>query len=160
MQVLADVDLMRRPPSRSSPLDRNRTRGFWVSVSTVGDNSHLGGSPSRQPLEAGGFPCSGQVMGVGTTPTDVRKPSMIFQFESDAGVHGRQRWDADLSSVREAQVQAIRTLGELLSEDGSQFWAAEEVTMTVSDETGLLLFSLDLSAVKAPALHLPHPQGR
>ncbi|WP_425985600.1 DUF6894 family protein [Brevundimonas sp. TWP1-2-1b1] len=84
---------------------------------------------------------------------------MIFRFESDAGVHGRQSWDADLGSVREAQVQAIQTLGELLSEDGSQFWMSEDVTMTVSDETGLMLFCLDLSAVKAPALHNPHPKG-
>ena len=84
---------------------------------------------------------------------------MIFRFESDAGVHARQSWDADLGSVREAQIQAIQTLGELLSEDGSQFWVAEEVTMTVSDDKGLLLFSLDLSAVKAPALHSPHPEG-
>jgi len=84
---------------------------------------------------------------------------MIFRFESDAGVHGRQSWDADLGSVREAQVQAIQTLGELLSEDGSQFWMSEDVTMTISDETGLMLFCLDLSAVKAPALHNPRPKG-
>ena len=77
---------------------------------------------------------------------------MIFQFESDAGIHGCRKWSADLSSVREAQVEAIRTLGELLSEDGSQFWVAEDVSMTVSDVDGLTLFRLDLSAVRAPAL--------
>lgn len=77
---------------------------------------------------------------------------MMFQFESDAGIHGRRKWSTDLGSIRDAQVEAIRTLGELLSEDGSQFWVSEEVSMTVSDAEGLVLFCLDLSAVKAPAL--------
>ncbi|WP_426020320.1 DUF6894 family protein [Brevundimonas sp. DWR2-3-1b1] len=115
-----------------------------------------------EPPAFGGWRLSrvlGPIKGAGTKRAHVRKRGMIFRFESDAGVHGRQSWDADLGSVREAQVQAIQTLGELLSEDGLQFWVAEEVTMTVSDDTGLLLFSLDLSAVKAPALHSPHPEG-
>ena len=47
---------------------------------------------------------------------------MIFHFQSDAGVHGSQSWSAELATMREAQVEAIRTPGELLSEDGSQFW--------------------------------------
>lgn len=76
---------------------------------------------------------------------------MIFRFESDAGVHGRQCWSTELATVRDAQIQAIQTLGELLSEDGSQFWVEEEVSMTVSDEGGLILFRLDLGAVMAPA---------
>ncbi|TFW14357.1 hypothetical protein EGY25_03940 [Brevundimonas intermedia] len=80
---------------------------------------------------------------------------MIFRFESDAGVHGHQSWSAELATVRDAQIQAIRTLGELLSEDGSQFWKEEEVSMTVSDTNGLTLFRLDLGAVKAPALSHP-----
>lgn len=77
---------------------------------------------------------------------------MIFWFESDAGIHGRQKWSADLGSIRDAQVEAVRTLGELLSEDGSQFWVSDEVSMTVSDADGRILFCLNLSAVKAPAL--------
>lgn len=85
---------------------------------------------------------------------------MIFRFESDAGVHGRRAWSADLGSVREAQVEAVRTLGELLSEDGSQFWLSEEVSMTVSDADGLSLFRLDLGSVKAPSLRPSPGQGR
>lgn len=75
-----------------------------------------------------------------------------FIFESDAGSHGPTRWTAELASVREAQVQAVQTLGELLADDGAEFWKDEPVTMTVSDDSGLILFCLDLSAVKAPAM--------
>ena len=64
---------------------------------------------------------------------------MILRFESDAGIRGRQRWSAELATVRDAQIQAIQTLGQLLSEDGSQFWVEEEVSMTVSDEGGLTI---------------------
>lgn len=74
---------------------------------------------------------------------------MIFYFQSDAGVHGSQSWSAELATMREAQVEAIRTLGELLSEDGSQFWMEGAVSMTVSDADGLMLFRLDLGAMRS-----------
>lgn len=75
----------------------------------------------------------------------------IFLFESDAGPGRTTRWSAELEDVRSAQVAAIRTLGELLADDGAEFWANEGVSMTVSDENGLVLFRLDPSAVIAPA---------
>ena len=75
-----------------------------------------------------------------------------FIFESDAGPHGNARWTATLGSVREAQIQAVKTLGELLADDGTEFWKEEAVTMTVSDEKGIVLFRLHLSALKATAL--------
>ena len=92
---------------------------------------------------------------LGTEPPKGRNQRMIFRFESDAGVHGRQSWSAELATVRDAQIQAIRTLGELLSEDGSQFWVEEEVSMTVSDADGLILFRLDLGAIRSAALRRP-----
>jgi hypothetical protein len=47
-----------------------------------------------------------------------RNPGMNFRFESDAGVHGRQSWSAELATVRDARIEAIQTVGEFLSEDG------------------------------------------
>lgn len=80
---------------------------------------------------------------------------MKFKFKSDAGVDGTKAWSADLPTVRDAQIEAIKTLGELLREDGSEFWRDQEVSMTVSDAEGLVLFRLDLSAVIAPAPYRP-----
>ncbi len=61
-------------------------------------------------------------------------------------------WYADLASLRAAQAEAVKVLGELLSEDGTQFWATDAASLTVSDDNGRLLFRLDLGAVLAPAI--------
>lgn len=70
---------------------------------------------------------------------------MKFVFTSDAGTSS-MTWSSDLESVRDAKIEAVRTLGELLSDDGPQFWESHAVEMTVSDETGLILFRLCLAA--------------
>jgi len=70
---------------------------------------------------------------------------MKFVFTSDAGTSS-MTWSSDLVSVRDAKVEAVRTLGELLSDDGPQFWENHAVEMMVCDETGLKLFRLRLVA--------------
>ena len=76
-----------------------------------------------------------------------------FVFESDAGPEGRRiRWESSLASVQEAQVEAVRTLGELLRDDGVVFWSSPEARMTVSSPQGEILFQLVLSAMGTPAL--------
>ncbi|MNS24336.1 hypothetical protein D3C86_1433480 [compost metagenome] len=69
-----------------------------------------------------------------------------YVFESNAG-ENPQKWSSPLGSLREARIEAVKTLGELLRDDGSQFWETRAVSMTVSDEEGRPLFRLDLSAV-------------
>lgn len=76
-----------------------------------------------------------------------------FLFESDAGPDGRTfRWRSSLASVDEARVEAVRTLGELLRDDGAAFWSSREARMTVSSPRGEILFQLVLSSAGAPAL--------
>ncbi|WP_409514890.1 DUF6894 family protein [Brevundimonas vesicularis] len=55
-------------------------------------------------------------------------------------------WSSDLGSVRDAKIEAVRTLGELLSDDGPQFWDNHAVEMTVYGEAGSMLFRLNLAA--------------
>ena len=52
---------------------------------------------------------------------------------------------ADLPSLADAKRQAVRYTAELLSETADQFWETGELTMIVSDEHGLVLFSLGLA---------------
>ncbi len=66
-------------------------------------------------------------------------------FTSDAGT-STMTWSSDLESVRDAKIAAVRTLGELLSDDGPQFWESHAVEMTVCDETGSKLFRLKVVA--------------
>lgn len=76
-----------------------------------------------------------------------------FIFESDAGPEARRiRWESSLASVQEAQVEAVRTLGELLRDDGVVFWSSPEARMTVSSPQGEILFQLVLSSMGTAAL--------
>ncbi|NJC42435.1 putative secreted protein [Brevundimonas alba] len=72
-----------------------------------------------------------------------------FIFETDAGTKGPRSASVVLPDLRAAQIAAVKYLGELLSDDGDEFWKEEMVTMTVSDNRGLCLFRLDLSAVRS-----------
>lgn len=74
-----------------------------------------------------------------------------FLFESDAGANHVVRWTCELEDVRAAQLEAVKTIGELLAQDGPEFWNREAASMSVSDENGLILFRLDLSAGVGPA---------
>ena len=78
---------------------------------------------------------------------------LIFTFESNAGPEGaRIRWESKLASVQEAQVEAVRTLGELLRDDGPGFWISREARMTVFSGRGEALFEVVVSAVASPAV--------
>lgn len=74
-----------------------------------------------------------------------------FLFESDAGPEGaRFSWESSLASLQEARVEAVRTLGELLRDDGAAFWVSREARMTVSSPHGEILFQLVLSSITSP----------
>lgn len=76
-------------------------------------------------------------------------PRYFFHFgDTEAGLDLN---GIDLADDNEARIQAARTLGEMLKDKAGEFWSAGEMRVTVTDETGLILFVLDLSAIFAPA---------
>lgn len=58
----------------------------------------------------------------------------------------------DLPNLATAKCEAVRYVGRLLCGRASEFWDTGDFTMTVADEQGLTLFSLQFSAVEAPAI--------
>ncbi|MCW6510867.1 DUF6894 family protein [Lichenifustis flavocetrariae] len=48
----------------------------------------------------------------------------------------------ELASAVEARLEAVRTMGEDLKDNPSAFWDDEEWQISVSDERGLVLFTL------------------
>jgi hypothetical protein len=52
--------------------------------------------------------------------------------------------------IFEAQAEAIRLSGELLSELGGKFWDGEDWSLEVTDEAGRVLFILRFSAEEGP----------
>ena len=60
----------------------------------------------------------------------------------------------DLPSLAVAKCEAVRYAGRLICEQANSFWDKGDFTMSVTDETGLILFSLVLSGVDAPIIRV------
>ena len=51
-----------------------------------------------------------------------------------------------------AKIEAARKIGEILKDKAIEFWDDYALKLIVTDESGLILFVLDLSAREAPAV--------
>jgi len=60
----------------------------------------------------------------------------------------------DLPDTATAKCEAVRYAGRLICEEADRFWDKADFTMTVTDEAGLVLFSLILSGVDAPVIRV------
>ncbi|MFP5330466.1 MAG: DUF6894 family protein [Alphaproteobacteria bacterium] len=60
----------------------------------------------------------------------------------------------EAETVRHAKCDAVRLAGERLCDIADTFWDSAEFRMTVADENGLTLFSLQVIATEAPSIML------
>jgi hypothetical protein len=62
----------------------------------------------------------------------------------------------ELSGIAAAKCEALRYASRLICDEAQEFWDAGEFQMTVADEKGLTLFSINLTltAVDAPSIRL------
>jgi hypothetical protein len=74
-----------------------------------------------------------------------------FFFHIHDGQFLPDREGTELLNLREAKVQAVRLAGELLRDGNEAFWDGEEWQLEVTDEKGLVLFTLDFIATLAPS---------
>jgi hypothetical protein len=58
---------------------------------------------------------------------------------------------ADLSNSDEARVEAAKRIGLLLHSHAGKLWADEDWQMDVTDERGLILFVINVHAIKSAA---------
>ena len=58
----------------------------------------------------------------------------------------------DLADLAAAKCEAVRYAGRLLCDQATEFWDTGDFMMTVTDETGLTLFTLRFNATEAPAI--------
>ena len=75
-----------------------------------------------------------------------------YHFNVLDGERERDADGIDLSSWRKARLGAIRYAGEVLRDDPKRIAENKEWHMEVTDDTGLVLFSLDFSVMAEPAL--------
>jgi hypothetical protein len=60
----------------------------------------------------------------------------------------------DLPNVAAAKCAAVRYAGQLICEEANSFWDSGDFEMTVTDEDDLVLFSLVLTGIDAPAIQM------
>lgn len=58
---------------------------------------------------------------------------------------------ADLQATEDARIEAAKRIGVLLTTHAGALWADEEWQMDVTDDTGLVLFVINVSAMRSSA---------
>ena len=74
-----------------------------------------------------------------------------FHFHTEDGGVYPDEDGIELVGMSDARIQSVRMLGEILKEQPDKFWDDGSLTLTVTDDRGLVLFVLDASATLAPA---------
>jgi hypothetical protein len=74
-------------------------------------------------------------------------PRYHFQVRTESHVLITE--GAELAGTDEARVEAARRIGNLLNEHAGRLWVDEDWRMDVTDETGLILFIIQVSAMNS-----------
>ena len=75
-----------------------------------------------------------------------------FYFHTEDGRPLRDRDGVSLPDLAAARLEAVRALGEILKERSDDFWNERMLRMSVTDQSGLTLFLVEVSAMDSPAL--------
>jgi hypothetical protein len=81
----------------------------------------------------------------------------FFFHADDGGYLFKDDLGMELRGLAEAKCEAVRYAGKLICDAANQFWDAGDFSLTVTDEKGLVLFTLRLSATEAPAIRTWEP---
>jgi uncharacterized protein DUF6894 len=76
---------------------------------------------------------------------------MRIHFQVRTGTHVMLTEVADFSDTDEARVEAAKRIGLLLHAHAGKLWVDEDWQMDVTDEHGLVLFVINISAMKSSA---------
>jgi hypothetical protein len=75
-----------------------------------------------------------------------------FYFHTEDGQCFRDEDGTELIDVHAARNQALMILADSLRHDPEEFWRDRSFKLTVTDERGLTLYILDVSAVASAAV--------
>ena len=81
-----------------------------------------------------------------------------FHFQVRTETHVLLAEAAELPGTEEARIEASRRIGDLLKVHAGLLWVDQEWSMDVTDETGLILFVIQVSAMKTPATMKGKPE--
>jgi hypothetical protein len=83
---------------------------------------------------------------------------MRFYFQTEDGRCYPDENGTELPDVASACIEASTVLGSFLQEKPREFWAHDNLSLKVSDQTGLVLFTLNLSVTLGPVMNGQHPR--
>lgn len=63
----------------------------------------------------------------------------------------------DFSSVHQAKCEAVKYAGQLLADTAEHFWDRGDFELTVTDDKGLILFTMRVVGTEAPAIRTASP---
>ncbi|WP_374468562.1 hypothetical protein [Phenylobacterium sp.] len=75
-----------------------------------------------------------------------------FYFHVQYGEHSVDREGTELPSLQAAQRAAVELLGRMLIDEGDAFWSKPNITVTVEDARGLVLWSIETLGLASPAV--------
>ena len=76
----------------------------------------------------------------------------LYYFHIDDGVRTDDKFGVELPDLRSVRKEAAVLTAELLRDRPDRFWEAQAWRMTVADDEGLILFTIELDGTMAPAV--------
>jgi hypothetical protein len=76
-------------------------------------------------------------------------PRYYIQLRTES--HVREAIDVDRADLTELRIELAKFVGELLKEHAAQIWADEDWRVDVTDEQGLILYVIEISASETAA---------
>jgi hypothetical protein len=74
-----------------------------------------------------------------------------FHFQVRTETHVLLTQAAELQTTDDARIEAAKRIGLLLHEHAGRLWVDEHWQMDVTNDDGLILFVISVSAMKSPA---------
>jgi hypothetical protein len=74
-----------------------------------------------------------------------------YNFEVRTPTHVMLTRGAELPDRTAARVEAARRIGDLLNEHAGRLWVDQDWQMEITDEVGLILYVIQVSAMNTPA---------
>lgn len=81
-------------------------------------------------------------------------PRFYFHTNHPAERNVQDDEGMDFANIHDAKCQAVAYAGRLLCDAAEHFWDSGDFELTVTDESGLILFTMRVVGTEAPAIRM------
>lgn len=82
-----------------------------------------------------------------------------YNIELRTESHVSEALVVDSADLTQLRLEVASFVGDLLKEHAQQIWADEDWRVDVTDDRGLILYVMHISAIQAPAIATPSASG-